>query len=131
MKRRRESPRDGSEQRGRPGLEFIVPMPSCADLRELMALPCKEWMCLELPNKSVKRASPRAQNFFFFFPHVSSEPCILHCLLDVKEQNAFQRFWLKFGKRVVKMKQLQTHHACTTQCFAPSFHKGFEWKGAF
>lgn len=64
-------------------------MPSCADLRELMALPCKEWMSLESPNKSVKRASPRAQKplCFVFFFLLLSEPYILHCLFDVKEQN--------------------------------------------
>lgn len=62
-------------------------MPSCADLRELMALPSREWMCLELPNKSVKRASPHAQKPLYLF-HVLTEPYILHCLFEVKEQNA-------------------------------------------
>lgn len=107
-------------------------LPSLADLRELMALPCKEWMCLELPNKSVKRASPHAQKPLYFFSHVLSEPYILHCLFDVKEQNTGIG-WLKYGKQVVKIKQLQANAVpCLQQkMFCTVFTKALNGKVQF
>lgn len=96
---------------GGQGCSFIVAMTSCADLRELMALPCKECMSLEFPNKSVKRASPRAQKPLYFFPCLEWAIYSALCVW-CKRTKCFSIGWLKYGKQVVKIQQLQANVPC-------------------
>lgn len=75
----------GVSSRGRAGLHFYCAHAKLCWFKRTNGTACKEWMCLERPNKSVRRASLVPKSLYIFS---MSEPYILHCLLDVKEQNA-------------------------------------------